>query len=56
MAFDKRIHATLTAIVSPETKIEFKKLAKKKRWTVSNYLAYLVEKELEEDRKRQHKQ
>jgi hypothetical protein len=48
MAFDKRKHATLTAIVTPSTKEEFKKLAKKRRWSVSNYLAYLVEKELEE--------
>jgi hypothetical protein len=52
MAFDKRKHATLTAIVTPKTKEEFKQLAKKKRWTVSNYLAYLVEKELNENSKK----
>jgi hypothetical protein len=52
MAFDKRKHATLTAVVTPKTKEDFKKLAKKRRWTVSNYLAYLVEKELEENKNR----
>lgn len=47
MPFDPNIQGTLTTIVSRKTKEKFKKLAKKKRWTVSNYLAYLVEQELE---------
>ena len=50
MAFDKRKHARLTAIVTPKIKEDFQKLAKKKRWTVSTYLAYLVEKELDENK------
>lgn len=50
MPFDKNTQGTLTAIVSKQTKEQFKKLAKKKRWTVSNYLAYLVEKEIKENK------
>jgi hypothetical protein len=51
MPFDKNTQGTLTTVVPKNTKENFKKLARKKRWTVSNYLAYLVEKELENENK-----
>jgi hypothetical protein len=46
MPFNRKTHGTLTAIVTLETKEEFKRLAKEKRWSVSNYLVFLIEQEL----------
>jgi hypothetical protein len=46
MPFDPYKKATLTAVVPIETKKKFQKLARKKRWSVSNYLSFLIEQEI----------